>query len=246
MFVDDRIGSVELCKPLRTLGCPAKVKRLAYADCAFRGRGPHASTVAIGIERKTVSEILTAMRDAHGRFTGHQLPGLLRRYDYVYLVVEGDSFIAADGILALGGYTPNRTMYESYKRYLISLAVKGTLFVECTSNKRETVHFLHALYGWWQKPYASHKSIFKVEAVAPDAAILDERTVRRQTFAQFPGVGWERSKRVSKAFPSIAAAVNATEDEWMRALGIAKGRKIVRTLMQTLHGTGDRHAAKGV
>lgn len=226
---------------------PAKIARLQYADAAFTGHGPTSSRVLVGIERKTVSEILTAMRDAHGRFTGHQLPGLLRRYDYVYLLVEGSTFCAADGILAshTGGYMPQRVTYESYTRFLISLAVKGTLFVEHTDNLRSSVYFLHALYGWWQKPYASHKSIFKVEAVAPDHAILDERTVRRQTFAQFPGVGWERSKRVSKYFPSIAAAVNASEDEWMRALGIAKGQKIVRTLMNTLHARDEKRDGKG-
>src|SRR5258708_978069 len=125
------------------------------------------------------------MRDP--RFAGRQLPGLITRYDHVWLVVEGYTTIdPAAGCLMAGqceaGVGPHRHGYASYKKYLLTLGIRAALHVECTRNFRETVHFLHALYDWWQKPWTSHKSAYRVEQAEADRAILDERTVRRQMF----------------------------------------------------------------
>lgn len=249
MLIDDRVGSRELHKPLRTMGVPAEIRRLKYADASFHGHGPHGG-VLVGVERKTVSEIVGESFGNSRRFARRQLPGLLARYDYVWLIVEGYTKIdPSSGMLMAGqweaGFGGSRMLYENYKKQLLSITVRANLHIEHTSGIRETVHFLHALYGWWQKPYASHKSILHVDRQETETVILDERTWTRQCFAQFPGVGWERSKQVAKYFGSVEAGVLASNAEWMKALGIEKGQKRVATIKAFLKGQKVRQDAKG-
>lgn len=263
-YVDDRRGSGEFLRPLVRMGIPATIKRLRFADFAFTLKGPHGSRLRIGVERKTVTEMLAV---GETRFTGKQLPGLfgkeqgLRRYDVVVLIVEGLTTIDPDGVLMEGriirtkrgktiavfdtwkaGFGRGYHVYESYKKRQLTLAIKAHVIVEYTKSKTETAHLLHALYRWGQKDWSKHMSAYKVEAQETDTAILDERTIKRQTFAQWPGVGWTRSAKVSRYFPSIAAAVAASEREWMRALQIREGRKTVQKLIAVLHGKGDGDA----
>lgn len=237
LFIDDRVGSREFLRPLRRMGAPAKIHRLTYADFAFTGKGPAHSSVAVGVERKTVAEILAAVTDS--RFIGRQIPGLLQTYDYVYLVVEGFTRVDARTALLMSGkweagFGPGRHMYEPYKKFLVTLATKARLIVERTNSFTETVHYLHALYRWWEKPWASHKSAYAVDEAKPDAAILDERTFKRRVFAQLPGVGWERSRMVSQYFPNVEAGMLADEKEWRKALKIREGRKVAGTIVRII------------
>lgn len=246
MLVDDRLGSRELCKPLCTMGVPAKILRLDYADVSFQGLGPH-GPVRVAVERKTVGEILSEGHGGAERFARRQLPGLLAHYDYVWLMVEGYTTIDPhSGILMSGryeaGFGPHRHLYSNYKKRLLSVAIRAGVHVETTQSFRESVHFLHTLYEWWQKPYASHKSILHVDRTETEVAILDERTIKRQVLAQLPGVGWERSKQVAKYFPTLAEAFAADARSWQAALGIEKGMKIAETIVQAIRGTSPRDA----
>lgn len=247
MIVDDRIGSREFHKPLRTMGVDVGKRpiRLHCADFALTINGP-LGPLKVGVERKTTSEMLAAFSDR--RFAKKQLPRMLQTYDVVILIVEGFTNVARDGLLMAGkweaGFGPGRHMYESYIKFQMTLAIKTRVIVWPTKGKTETTHFLHALSRWGQKRWKDHKSAYVVDSIDSDTAILDERTVKRQVFAQFPGVGWERSRKVSKYFSSIRAAVNASEEEWMAALGIKEGRTIVRKLRAVLRGTVE-HEAKG-
>lgn len=247
-IVDDRIGSREFHHPLKRMGVPvgATPRRLPFADFAWTGNGPH-GRVRIGVERKTVTEILTAITDT--RFTGHQLPGLIAAYDVVYLLVEGPAKIdPRSGVLLLygreAGFTRVRHLYSTYKKFLTTLAIKGRLIVEPTHGHVETCHLIHTLYAWWQQPWKSHKSAYHVEATEPDTAILDERTVKRQVLAQLPYVGWERSKRVALYFPTLRAAFTADESQWMAALGVKEGRTMARALVAVCKAQHDKTEAK--
>lgn len=244
LLVDDRIGSREFHKPLRRMGVPARIQRLTYADFSLYIHGPN-GPLHVGVERKTVTEMLGATHD--NRFVGKQLPGLLKTYDLVVLVVEGFANVdRASGLLMAGkweaGFGPGRHMYEPYAKFQLTLALKAKLIVWPTKGRIETTHFLHALYRWGLKDWAAHKSAYKVESQAADRLILDERTIKRQTFAQWPGVGWKRSAKVAKYFPSIAVAAHANALEWNRALGIVKGTKTARRLVRVLRGKESREA----
>lgn len=247
MLVDDRIGSREFHKPLKKMGLPVGTRpvRLSCADFAFSVNGP-VGPLKIGVERKTVSEILAAFQDR--RFAKKQLPRMLAKYDLVVLVVEGIADVARDGMLMSGqwtaGYGYAHHLYENYAKFQLTLAVKTRVIVWRTKHKTETAHFLHAFYRWGTKQWKDHKSAYVVNSLMPDRLMLDERTVKRQVLAQLPGVGWVKSAKAAKYFPSIQAAVNAPIAEWNHALGIVKGKKTATHLVNVLRGKVS-HEAKG-
>src|SRR5580704_11288745 len=59
---------------------------LEYGDATFSGSGESGDSL-IGIEHKRLSDLVAGMKDH--RLSGHQLRGLWRLYDYVFLFVEG-------------------------------------------------------------------------------------------------------------------------------------------------------------
>lgn len=237
LIVDYRKGSGPFADPLKRMGYPVKVRTLGSADFSFLGNGRQ-GLAYIGIERKTVSEVVAALT-GDKRFRGKQFPAMLESYDYSYLIIEGNARPdRRSGLLMSGqyeaGHGPRAVMYGSYKKFLNTLAVKGRVFLEPTFGFEETLWTVAAIYEWYQKSWASHHSAFEVEETQPDALIFTERTMKRQIAAQLPGVGWARSRQVSEAFPSVKAMINATEAEWRAALGIAKGKKIAKRLVEVL------------
>ena len=258
MTVDDRAGSklsgsFDFVRHLKRIGVPVKVRRMEFGDFAFKGHGPD-GLVQVLIERKTTDEILTAFSDR--RFVRKQLPGLLTTADVVFLVVEGKTWVdPRSGLLMIGGREAGRTkhrhLYENFVKFQLTLLLKANVRIWPTRSKSETVAFLHALYGWYHKRWADHRSAYAVDESRPDEAIFSRRTFKRQIAAQLPGVQWVRSlaadkyfcsqrngqrvKAVTVAIGSIADMITATPLEWQDALGIKEGRKIATTLFHALN-----------
>lgn len=209
--VDDRVGSAEFLPLLKRLGAPCKIERLPFADFRFRGHGPDGS-VRCGVERKTIDEIVTAMEDS--RFVGHQLPGMLQAFDWVFLIVEGRWHPdPASGILMRGkfevGHTKHRHLYENVEKFLLTLRLKARVQVVQTSGQAHTAYCVKALYDWAHKPWHAHKSAYRVDETKADTAILTARTMKRKVLAQIGNVGWKRSAAAGNLYPSIACAVRA-------------------------------------
>lgn len=260
--IDPRKGSGEFDRLIRRLGVRVKLKTLPFADFSFYGSGP-VGRVRVGVERKTLNEIVTAIEDS--RLVGHQLPGLLgspkgrRRFDYVYLIVEGSYYPdARTGVLLQGnrevgrGYT--RHLYESVEKFLMTLELHGQIRVRRTNGKIATAYFVAALYRWFQKDWYAHKSAYKVEEDTPERAILEQRTLDRKTYAQWPGVGWVRSARVENHFACVADAACAGISEWRKISWQSRkgkrqsiGPKTAARLVEWLHGKTpkDKRKAKG-
>lgn len=252
MLIDPAQGSREFLQPLRRLGVPCQLRRLDVADFTFRGNGPN-GLVKVGVERKRITEITDTI-GGDKRFIGRQLPKLLKAHpEFPILIVEGLVRPDRDGRLLRAKIiertrkrrTPialffddryARTTYERYHKFLATVRFKARLFVIPTIDEIDTAFVLHALYTWFQKRWADHKSVYRVEEQPTDRAILDERTFRRQTFAQWPGVGWKRSARVSRYFKSVEEGATADERTWMKALGIREGRLTARRLVAILKG----------
>lgn len=254
LLVDDRVGSRELLRPLKRAGTPAQLQRLRFADFSFWGHGPR-GRVRVGVERKTISEILTAITDS--RFTGHQLPGLLKAYDYTYLVVEGNYYPdPASGILMVNGRAAGHTrqghLFENAEKFLMTLELKAGLRVRRTNTPVHTALWIAALYRWWQKRWSEHKSAYVVDETKPDRAILDARTMKRKVANQLTGLAWVRSVKADSYFPSIAAMAvgdpryQATKDElataqrhWQTALGFKKGTATATSIVDVCHRRDD-------
>lgn len=260
IIVDDRVGSKEFARPLTRAGAKCKIKRLPFGDFKIVGHGPN-GRCSVGVERKTTSEIVSAIGDS--RFVGHQLPGLLgtkidgtRRYDYVFIVIEGDRFIdPRTGLLnpAAMKYLPQRGhIYRTVQKFELTLMLKAGVRVVYTKNKGHTTEFLCALNEWFDASWSSHKSAYRVEETAPDTAILADRTMKRKVANQLTGLAWKRTIRADGYFPSIAAMAvgdpNFVVSEarqriavryWQKALGIKKGTKIARAIVDVCHRRDD-------
>jgi ERCC4-type nuclease len=231
--VDPRRGSGEFKRLLVRLGVTAKRRHLPFADFSFSGSGPN-GIVRVGVERKTLSEIVMALQDS--RLVGHQLPGLLgspngrRRFDYVYLIVEGSyGPDPRTGVLMQGrhevGHGYHRHLYENVEKFLMTLELHGQIRVRRTNGKIATAYFVAALYRWFQKDWYAHKSAYKVEEDTPEQAILTQRTLDRKAYAQWPGIGWVRSSMVEKGFPCVMAAACADIPEWRKISWISRKGK---------------------
>ena len=84
--VDPRSGSAEIKPLLDSLHLKTELRMMPAADFAFDGDGPKGKS-RIGIERKTVKDLLACMRD--NRLVGVQIPRLVLHYDVRYLLIEG-------------------------------------------------------------------------------------------------------------------------------------------------------------
>jgi ERCC4-type nuclease len=230
--VDRRIGSADLERPLKKLGCQVKVATLPFGDFSFYSHESY-GPCHVGIERKRVDEICQAITDT--RFTGHQLPGMLKTYDVRILLVEGRYWPAPNsGLLMINGreagFTRRRYMYSEIEHFLMSMRNKAGLWVDKTSSPADTAWWVHTCYTWYQKPKDQHKSVYAINEVKPDSAILDERTLLRKLAAQLPGIGWTRSKAVEQHFGSVHKMFTARVADWTAIEGIGEGiaRQVVR------------------
>lgn len=218
IFVDRREGSHDLLKPLQARGLPATLTELAYGDIAFEGRGERGQPVEVGVELKQLGDMVTSLRS--GRLVGHQLDGLLKTYDYRWLVVEGRWRVnrygqlvqfkgPARGWRALHG---GMTGAELIKKCL-TLQLRGGLYLATTNTRLDTVQFLETLYHWWtDRDLDEHRSHIGIHN--PHGFLRVSET--REALMKWPGVGLRVSKAAEEAFGSIRRASHASVDEWAK------------------------------
>ena len=84
-------------------------------------------------------------------------------------------------------------------------------------------------------PGLSHKSLSIIyEPPARTLTPLEDPGLVRRAACLLDGISWEKSKGVSKAFPTVQAMSQATQAEWCRIPGI--GPKIARQSVMQLKG----------
>lgn len=240
ILVDRRIGSRELLRPLRDAGLECELETLEYGDVAFCGRGEAGADVQIGVELKTLGDLVQSLRS--GRLAGHQLPGLQASYDHVWLIVEGDwranraGRIASYGGRFRGWEThASKMTVDEMEKHLLTLDMLGGLHVRFSRSRDTTVRAMASLYRWWtDRDLDQHRSHITVHTPSSFYKISDFRAA----VMRWPGIGLRTSKAVEEYFNgSIWQAANATEEEWAelrtkdgagkeRKLGTAVAKKI--------------------
>ena len=254
------IGSREFVRPLRRAGAPCGLRTIAkmpYGDFWFWGNGRN-GRAKFGIERKTIAEIVSSIGD--NRFIGHQLPGLLKAYDYRFIVIEGDRYIDhKTGLLnpqALKFLPRKAHLYRTVQKFELTLMLKGGVIVVPTKNKTHTVEFIMSLYEWANnKTWDQHSAAYQVEENKPDAAILADRTMKRKIANQLTNLAWKRTVKADQYFPSIVAmivgdpnycadrqTVASARVHWRAALGFKAGTKIANAIVDVCHLRDAVHA----
>ena len=235
LIVDRRIGSAELAPVLKTLGARVVIDTLPAADVAWKGLGP-SGVCWVGVERKKVSEMLGAM-GGNSRFASKQLPRLFDTYHYPWLLIEGVYKCGRAGELisyGASGFSRQRHGYCEFEHFLMTLEQKAGIRIVNTGGFQETCYWIHALYTWWQKRWADHKSAYRIEEVTPDAAVMQKQSLTRRWAAQLDDVYWVRSQAVDRAFPNALAMAQASEQDWLDIDGI--GQKRARRIYRAIRG----------
>lgn len=242
--IDSRAGSGDM-KDLFPKEMEIAVGRLDFGDFFFLGNGKEGELVTIGVERKAIKDLLNSM--VTGRFSGHQLPGLVQQYNYVYLLVEGSwRFNPDSGIMESqsGAFWfdvtigQRRFMAKEVVGFLNTLAMKAGIQIVYSHDRRESVQTICALYHWWNvkqwDQHISHLTQSKVHKGAQGEVNLTKPPLVRRVAAELAGIGWGKSKGVGDYFPSVLTMALATEREWRNIPGIGKG--IAASAVRELQG----------
>jgi len=223
LTVDPRIGSGDLPPLLTARGLPVREAHLQYGDVSWLGNGPEGRPVACGLERKRLGDVLNCITDS--RFAGHQLPGLLATYEYVYLLVEDDYYPGPGGRLVLWGREVERRgrgeawTYAAVEHWLATMTHKRGVIVHHSKDAKGTAHRIALLYSWWTtKDWHEHKAdvgfVEQAAAGSNGRAHLRRPGIVAEIASRLPGVGWEYALAAEKQWGNPQEMVAAGIAEW--------------------------------
>jgi ERCC4-type nuclease len=234
--LDRRVGSRELAPLFRPYGLTAEVCELEFGDLSWFGLGPGKKEVTITIERKVVDDLLQSF--TQGRLSGHQLPGIVRDYDYAYLIVEGIWRPGVDGEVQVwqgnggGGRWQSRgVMYSAVTNYLQGLSLRAGVNVWRTGSKEETVAFTASQYRMWQEPWESHTShqaLYSPNMMSGDPEgrrvhLIERKVSLAEDWAfRLPRIGEKMARKVAQVFKSGERLATARMDEWQAIDGVGR------------------------
>ena len=254
IYIDPRAGSQKL---IEKFPGECESMRLEFGDIAFWGNGPENEPWWVGIEYKQLEDVIGCIKS--GRFTGTQLPGMMRMYNISFLLVEGiprpdrntGQLVRYRGkaIYGLG------LRYSAFDNWLTEVTVHSSLhgkpcIVKMASTEFETVSMIRNLYNLYQKPWEDHTAMSrqdstKMQRVAYDLEILKvdpsdpeypKYVLRKQLF-QYQGIGWDLAGKLSEFFGTMDRAVQARQKEWESFDGV--GKTLAKRIYESLHGHAD-------
>jgi ERCC4-type nuclease len=210
-----------------------EVTRLDFGDASFVGNGPNGPTL-IGFERKNVMDLVASVKS--GRLSGHQLPGLIATYNFVYLIVEGMTKREGEELLVWQGrdWRPSGFTLRQWDNLLNTISIMTGVTIIYTSNAPATAEAILNCYYWWHKSWDEHKSYLGFYNLPLPLVTMEKPSVFRSVLAALPGVGWERSAEIEKHFSSITEFVNAPESDYKKVPGI--GKVLARRIKESLSG----------
>lgn len=221
---------------IRTTGIECESTPLEGGDACFEGSGPD-GTIAIGVERKALYDMLACIEDAH--YAGDQRLKMKKLYTVNFLIVEGLWRSREDGILmeSKDGCTwwpckPNgrTTMYSKLRRYLISMTYSGVVVI-FTRDLKHTALDITEIYHYHQKAWAKHTSLREVPKAAIPQLTSKPSLVRKWADA-IDGIGTVMGEEAERVFRTPIRLATADESQWLRlgGLSVKSAQRIVREI----------------
>ena len=207
IYIDSRSGSKELY-PLFPSG-RAILTTLDAGDFMWFGWGREGKPVRVGVERKTIGDLLNSMTS--GRLASVQAPKLVNSFHIVYLLIEGDyrnerEYLQwrnrprerwqIDRRTYGGGY-----LYSSFSNFIATLQEQAGFRVWHTSDMEESVVWMLGRFSWWQKQWNEHSAMEQMHDVRTGSTFAPP-TFLREVAARLPGIGWKKAKVIEEAFQS--------------------------------------------
>ncbi len=238
ILLDSRVGSRELLPYLQKLGVLCELTSLEFGDAAFLGKGP-TGDIAVGVERKTLHDILACVDDS--RYGGHQRVGMAQLYQACFLLIEGiwrphdPSGVLMEGFR--GGaswgecrYRTQRVAYSKLRRYLFSVSLSG-VHVLYTRDLAHTAYDVHELFHYFQKPWRDHTSLRETQKL--NLPTLQHRpSLTRLWASSIDGVGVKLGEEAERLFRKPITLATADESQWLRLnhVGVSTAQAIVRQI----------------
>lgn len=235
---------------------------LEFGDIAFWGNGPNDEPWWIGIEYKKIDDMIASIHS--GRFTGTQLPGMLRDYNVCFVFVEGITFMdrQTGGLIKkMGKYrTGMRIQYSGYHNALTSIETHAALAgkpcnVRHTVSLEETTALIKATYAWFQKPWDKHTMISRPDGTKIQRVSYDMEVVKfqpgepeypkywlRKAIFQIDRMGWDVAGKIADRFQTMENLLKAGQDDIEGVERVGKG--LAERLYVTLHGYPDPEVQK--
>jgi ERCC4-type nuclease len=241
--VDSRAGSEELEAPLCAAGLCPEMTTLAAGDIELTGSGPGGRPLMVGVEFKTIPDVLACVRS--GRFA-EQARKMAGRYEVRWLLIEGEWQAGADGLLEVrerrGFKERGRYTMQEAMAWMFTMAQRGGVLMWRTRDRAETVAWLRALYWWWTaKEFEEHRAHLNwytppytpenpMDMAEPSMAIK----VAAALLSQGPtvDVNGERARAAGSHFGSVRALMAADEKAWREVEGI--GAKIAKRVVEVV------------
>jgi ERCC4-type nuclease len=195
----------------------------------------------VGIERKKIHDLIDSMTT--GRLSGHQLIGMLKTYNVIYLVVEGLwQSSPKDGTLQVYKKKGWQTVRHGKRRYmgreisnfLNTLSIITNVKVVRTSNAKQTGLWLSDTYSWWAKPWNKHTSYKELYSEPIPVAQWKRPNLITRIWKEFESVKWVRAKALAINFPTLMSMACADEKDLTKVEGIGKGtaQSILREIQE--------------
>lgn len=244
LLIDNRAGSRDFVKFFTEH--TAELGTMDFGDVSFEGNGPNGK-ITIGIEIKSKRDYLNSIMT--GRLAGHQLPGMVEKYDRSYLYVYRDftrleAFKRATSshnymIHKNGQKVPlkqgtTEVTDQSDMSFQLSCAEFFNVTVKMFSSKEAVARAMWMTYKYWQKPYTKHGTGGVVYNSAT-AGWTGRVSPLVKMAATIPGVGADRARAIAKEFDSLEDMINAGVARWSRIDGI--GDKLARDILKFLRST---------
>lgn len=240
--VDTRSGSAELLAPLAAAGLSPQPDILPAGDVEVMGRGPGGRPLPVGIELKTLPDVLACVRS--GRFA-EQRRGMAARYEIHWLLVEGEWRLDGDEVEVRerGGYRSRAGhTYQEVAAWALTMAQRGGALLWRTRDRAETVAWLRAMFWWWTskdfEEHRAHLAWYTPPFVPENPFDMEQPTMRLRVAAALLSTGAgvdmnsERARAAAQHFGSAREMVNADEKAWREVEGI--GPKIAKRVVEAV------------
>lgn len=251
LLIDDREDD-KLVRALTSYDVPLYRTRLEFGDACWEGSGPLGPCL-VGFERKRLTDLISSMQNR--RLQGFQLIGMRQTYDFCFLIIEGMWRPTQAGGLEQHngqGWEPvyhkqSGVEYRQVDGFIDSLELRAGVMVIRSSTVYETAAIYANRYVRWQRDWFDHRSHDQIYSPDPSAQYEGKASWRNQEpgmverFAAVLPHCDRRSWDVGRHFKTIYDAVVAEEEEWMTALDIKKGKKIVQDIRRAIRGTNNGH-----
>ena len=206
---------------LRAVGSSSQIPESYGADILFSANGK-----LVGIQRKTVVDLLASLEDGRLAREVSQLQGV----HVAMLIVEGQMSWTTDGMLMESQRAFTR---KSMYGLMLSLYFEHRVAVIRTNSLSDTIEVVKEAQSWFAK--TTHFSLFTRPKLKGDWGVFTSKDWSRFILQGFPGVGTTLADAIYDHFGRIPLRWDANYLEMLRVPGI--GERRAQALWRSLDGS---------